>query len=134
MTKPRAMRSGASTRCLADNSEPLRNTIANLNTFSAALSRNADRVDGILAGLERMTGGGPANVPPIVYDLTAPRTFPTTDKAPCGVLAVVEPTAIIMFDTQKILVRPSGTEGPTFANARWSDDRPKLFYARVVQA
>ena len=31
-----------------------------------------------------------------------------------------------MFDTQKILVRPSGTEGPTFANARWSDNLPKL--------
>ena len=38
-----------------------------------------------------------------------------------GLLAVMEPTAILMFDTQKILVRPSGSEGPTFANARWSD-------------
>ena len=32
--------------------------IANINTFSGALARNTDRVDGILAGLERMTGGG----------------------------------------------------------------------------
>jgi phospholipid/cholesterol/gamma-HCH transport system substrate-binding protein len=119
---------------LAENSEPLRDTIANLKTFSAALSRNADRVDGILAGLEKMTGGGAANVPPIVYDLTAPRTFPTADKAPSGLLTVLDPTAIIMFDTQKILVRPSGAEGPTFANARWSDNLPKLFYARVVQS
>jgi phospholipid/cholesterol/gamma-HCH transport system substrate-binding protein len=118
---------------LAENSEPLRDTIANLKTFSAALSRNADRVDGILAGLEKMTGGGPANVPPIVYDLTAPRTFPAA-KAPSGLLTVLDPTAIIMFDTQKILVRPSGAEGPTFANARWSDNLPKLFYARVVQS
>jgi phospholipid/cholesterol/gamma-HCH transport system substrate-binding protein len=119
---------------LAENSEPLRDTIANLKTFSAALSRNADRVDGILAGLEKMSGGGPASVPPIVYDLTAPRTFPTADKAPTGLLAVLDPTAIIMFDTQKILVRPSGSEGPTFANARWSDNLPKLLYARVVQS
>jgi phospholipid/cholesterol/gamma-HCH transport system substrate-binding protein len=119
---------------LAENSEPLRETIANLKTFSAALARNSDRVDGILAGVEKMTGGGPANAPPIVYDLTAPRTFPAADKAPSGVLAVAEPTAIIMFDTQKILVRPSGAEGPTFTNARWSDNLPKLFYARVVQS
>jgi phospholipid/cholesterol/gamma-HCH transport system substrate-binding protein len=119
---------------LAENSEPLRDTIANLKTFSAALARNADRVDGILAGLEKMTGGGPANVPPIVYDLTAPRKFPTVDKTPSGLLTVLDPTAIIMFDTQKILVRPSGAEGPTFANARWSDNLPKLFYARVVQS
>src|SRR5882757_1268809 len=109
---------------LAENSEPLRETIANLKTFSAALARNADRVDGILAGLEKMTGGGPANVPPIVYDLTAPRKFPAADKTPSGLLTVLDPTAIIMFDTQKILVRPSGAEGPTFTNARWSDNLP----------
>ena len=119
---------------LAENSEPLRDTIANLKTFSAALSRNADRVDGILAGLEKMSGGGPASVPPIVYDLTAPRNFPTADKPPSGLLAVLDPTAILMFDTQKILVRPSGAEGPSFANARWSDNLPKLLYARIVQS
>lgn len=118
---------------LAENSEPLRDTIANLKTFSAVLARNSDRVDGILAGLERMSGGGPANVPPVVYDLTAPRVFPAA-KAPAGLLTVMEPTAILMFDTQKILVRPSGAEDPTFANARWSDNLPKLLYARVVQS
>ena len=36
--------------------------------------------------------------------------FPPTDKAPAGLLTVLEPTAIIMFDTQKFLVRPSGAE------------------------
>ena len=119
---------------LAENSEPLRETIANLKTFSAALARNSDRLDGIVAGVERMTGGGPAVAPPIVYDLIAPRAFPPTDKAPAGLLAVLEPTAILMFDTQKILVRPSGTEGPTFANARWSDNLPKLLHARIIQS
>jgi phospholipid/cholesterol/gamma-HCH transport system substrate-binding protein len=119
---------------LAENAEPLRDTIANLKTFSAVLARNSDRVDGILAGLERMSGGGPANVPPVVYDLTAPRVFPAVGKAPTGLLTVMEPTAILMFDTQKILVRPSGAEDPTFANARWSDNLPKLLYARVVQS
>lgn len=119
---------------LAENSEPLRETIANLQTFSAALARNSDRLDGIVAGVERMTGGGPASAPPIVYDLTAPRVFPVTDKVPAGLLAVLEPTAIIMFDTQKILVRPSGAEGPTFATARWSDNLPKLLHARIIQS
>jgi len=119
---------------LAENSEPLRETIANLKTFSAALARNSDRLDGIVAAVERMTGGGPAVAPPIIYDLTAPRAFPPIDKVPAGLLAVLEPTAIIMFDTQKILVRPSGTEGPTFANARWSDNLPKLLHARIIQS
>jgi phospholipid/cholesterol/gamma-HCH transport system substrate-binding protein len=40
------------------NAEPLKSTIGNLSTFSAALARNADRLDGIVAGLERFTGGG----------------------------------------------------------------------------
>ena len=69
---------------LAENSEPLRETIANLKTFSAALARNSDRLDGIVAGVERMAGGGPADAPPIVYDLIAPRAFPPIDKAPAG--------------------------------------------------
>jgi phospholipid/cholesterol/gamma-HCH transport system substrate-binding protein len=119
---------------LAENSEPLRDTIANLKTFSATLARNSDRIDGILTGLERMSGGGPASVPPIVYDLTAPRNFPVADKARAGLLAVLEPTAIIMFDTQKILVRPSGAEGPTFSNAKWSDNLPKLLQAKIIQS
>jgi len=119
---------------LAENSEPLRETIANLKTFSGALARNSDRLDGIVAAVERMTGGGPAVAPPIIYDLTAPRAFPPIDKVPAGLLAVLEPTAIIMFDTQKILVRPSGTEGPTFTTARWSDNLPKLLHARIIQS
>jgi phospholipid/cholesterol/gamma-HCH transport system substrate-binding protein len=43
---------------LAENTEPLKSTLGNLNTFSAALARNSDKLDGIVAGLERMTGGG----------------------------------------------------------------------------
>src|SRR5215468_10346722 len=55
---------------LADNSDPLKSAIANLNTFTAALARNSDRVDTILAGLERATGGGSAKTPlPKYYDL-----------------------------------------------------------------
>ena len=41
---------------------------------------------------------------------------------------------MLMFDTQKILVRPSGAEGPTFANAKWSDNIPKLLQARIIQS
>jgi len=119
---------------LAENSEPLRSAIANLNTFSAALARNSDHLDGIVAGVERMVGGGAASAPPIFYDLTAPRTFPTIDKTLPGPLTVPEPTATIMFDTQKILVQPSGAEGPTFANARWSDNLPKLLQEKIIQS
>src|SRR5439155_14961718 len=43
---------------LSENSEPLKNTIANLQIFSEGLARNTGKLDGIVAGLEKMTGGG----------------------------------------------------------------------------
>ncbi len=48
---------------LAENSEPLHSTLNNLNTFSAALARNSDRLDSIITGVERLTGTGPAAAP-----------------------------------------------------------------------
>src|SRR4051812_19711529 len=51
---------------LSENSEPLRDTIANFKIFSAALARNSGRLDGLLGGLEKLTGTGPAAAPPIV--------------------------------------------------------------------
>ncbi len=52
-----------------DNKEPLKTLIANINTFSGVLAHNSDRVDGILAGLERMTGGGKAKSSATTIDL-----------------------------------------------------------------
>ena len=65
---------------MAENAQPLRSMIANLDTFSGALARNSDRLDGIVAGLERMTGGAAAKARLAIYDLTAPRAFPAADE------------------------------------------------------
>src|SRR5471030_2448068 len=43
---------------LAENAEPLKSTIANLQVFSEGLARNTGKLDSILAGLEKLTGGG----------------------------------------------------------------------------
>ena len=45
---------------LAENADPLKDTIANLKTFSDGLARNTGKLDGIVAGLEKLTGGGAA--------------------------------------------------------------------------
>jgi phospholipid/cholesterol/gamma-HCH transport system substrate-binding protein len=119
---------------LADNADPLRTTIANLNTFSEALARNSDKLDGIIKGLERLTGGDTANAPRIVYDLAVPKTVPLIGKKPESQLIIAEPTSLIMFETRKILVRPGGNEDPTFANADWSDSTPKLVHEKIMQA
>ena len=41
---------------LAENSGALKDTIANFKVFSEGLARNTGKLDGIVAGLERMTG------------------------------------------------------------------------------
>lgn len=117
---------------VADNSASLHTTIENLKVFSDALARNSDRLDGIMSGIERLTGAPPK--PPSGYDLTAPRTFPAPAKPPAGQLAVPDPTAVLMFDTQKILIRPPSGEMTTVANAQWSDTVPKLVQAKIIQS
>lgn len=118
---------------VAENAEALRAAIANIETFSQALARNSDRIDNIAAGLERMTGGGPAAEPPVAYTLPVPEAFPSAPKKAAQV-EVPEPAALLMFDTQKILIRPTPGHGPTFARAQWGDTIPKLVQAKVVQA
>src|SRR5947209_5689296 len=61
---------------LEENSGPLKDTIANLRTFSDGLARNTGKLDGIMAGLEKMTGGG-APAQKFTYDLRAPQSFGT---------------------------------------------------------
>ena len=118
---------------LAENADPLKSTLGNLNTFSAALARNSDKLDGIAAGLERLTGGG-VKGPVTTYDLSAPRTFPPLEKAAPVQLVVAEPSAAIAFETQKIVLRSTGAGAASFANAQWSDTIPKLFQAKVIEA
>jgi phospholipid/cholesterol/gamma-HCH transport system substrate-binding protein len=118
---------------LKENAEPLKGTLGNLNTFSAALARNSDKLDGIVAGLERLTGGG-AKGPVTTYDLSAPRTFPPLEKMVRARLVVPEPGAPIALDTQKIVPRTTGPEAATFGSAQWSDTVPKLIQAKVIEA
>ena len=76
---------------LADNAAPLRDAIASIDTFAAALAKNSDKVDAILAGLEKFVGGG--NKPETVsYELTAPADFPEIPALPTGQLTVPPPT------------------------------------------
>ena len=118
---------------LGENAESLRGLIGNLNTFSAALARNSGRIDGIVGGLERMTGGPAEKPTPIIYDLTAPRDLPGIRKPPHGQIVVPELTAVLAFDTQRILVRPNSKE-PSFVDAQWSDSLLKLVQAKVIQS
>jgi phospholipid/cholesterol/gamma-HCH transport system substrate-binding protein len=79
---------------LADNSEAIHSTMANLSTFTDALARNSGKLDGIVAGLERLTGGGAANAAQVVYDLTAPTQFAAIGGRSHAVSAALAPELI----------------------------------------
>jgi phospholipid/cholesterol/gamma-HCH transport system substrate-binding protein len=116
---------------LSENSEPLKNTIANLEIFSEALARNTGKLDSILGGLEKLTGGG-APAQKITYDLRAPQNLGPASKIIKGQLALPEPTAVAMLETQRMLFSPA-KDVPGFADFLWADAIPKLLQARLIE-
>jgi phospholipid/cholesterol/gamma-HCH transport system substrate-binding protein len=120
---------------LAENSEALHSAITNIDTFSDALARNSNKVDGILAGLEKMTGGGTSQSEIPVYDLVAATTPPPKpEEAPSWLLVVPEPSTLMGFNTDKILLQPAAGESVPLANARWGDNLPIIFQQKIIQS
>src|SRR6478672_8646321 len=107
---------------LAENAEPLKNTIANLQVFSEGLARNTGKLDSIVAGLEKMTGGG-----------TPPQKLGSASKSINRQLAIPEPTAVAMLETQRMLFSQP-KDYPGFADFVWADSIPKLLQARLIES
>jgi phospholipid/cholesterol/gamma-HCH transport system substrate-binding protein len=117
---------------LEQNAEPLNKAIVNIEVFTDALARNSDKVDGILAGIERMTGGGKGDSP--LYSLKPAADLPPPpEHAPGWRLIISEPTTLLAFNTDKILTRPAPDESLPLENARWSDSLPILVQAKLLQ-
>ncbi len=117
---------------LSENSGALKDTIANFKVFSEGLARNTGKLDGIVAGLERMTGVT-SPPPKITYDLRALQNAGPPGKIINVQWAIPEPTAIAMLETQRFLFSPA-QEYPGFAEAMWADALPKLVQARLVES
>jgi len=117
---------------LSENSEPLKKTFANLQTFTDGLARNTGKIDSILAGLEKTMGGG-APAQKMTYDLRAPQNLGPAGKTIKGQLAVPEPTAVAMLETQRFLFSPA-KDYPAFADVLWADSIPKLLQARLIES
>jgi len=117
---------------LSENSEPLKDTIANFKVFSEGLSRNTGKLDNIVAGLEKMTGGG-SQPQKVTYDLRAAQGFAAPARGFKGQLALPEPTAVAMLETQRMLFSPA-QDHPDFAEFIWADSIPKLVQARLIES
>ena len=117
---------------IADNQEGLHNTISNLSKFSDALGRNSDRVDGILAGIERMTGGSKASAG--IYDLAAIKPSGKAGTPPAAQFIIADPVATFALSQDKIMVRKGEQLSELAADARWSDPLVTLFQTRLIQS
>jgi phospholipid/cholesterol/gamma-HCH transport system substrate-binding protein len=120
-------------KALAENSDSLHETITNIGSFAAALSRNSGRVDGILAGLEKMTGGASKSPLP-TFTLTAAQIPGPPPKRFVKQLVVTEPTTLIANDTQHILIANPEGQISFLDNAQWADSVPKLFQAKILES
>ena len=117
---------------LEQNAKPLNAAINNIEVFTDALARNADKVDGILAGIEKMTGGGKGDSP--LYSLKPATDLPAPpEHAPNWQLLISEPTTLLAFNTDKILTQPAPDESLPLANARWNDSLPIIVQANLAQ-
>jgi phospholipid/cholesterol/gamma-HCH transport system substrate-binding protein len=119
-------------KLVTDNADPLHQTLTNLGDFSGALARNSGRVDTILSGIERMTGGGSATPPAPVFGLSAPKAV-TLAQIPTEQLVVADPVVPVVLDTQKILVdEPNGNGAPS-EEGQWADSLPKLVQSKIIE-
>jgi phospholipid/cholesterol/gamma-HCH transport system substrate-binding protein len=119
---------------LSDNSDALKDTIANLDTFSQALAKNSGNLDAIVEGLVRLTGGS-AKPPANAINLSAATGFPPLASAPAGQLIVARPTAPVSLETPRILVEaPDGRIAPGFDDAQWADTATLLIQAKLVES
>ena len=117
---------------LTENSDSLKDTIANFKVFSEGLARNTGKLDGIVAGLERMTGVT-SPPPKITYDLRALQNSGPVGKVIDVQWAIPEPTAVAMLETQRFLFSPA-QDYPGFTEAMWADALPKLVQARLIES
>jgi phospholipid/cholesterol/gamma-HCH transport system substrate-binding protein len=68
-----------------------------------------------------------------MYDLAAPTNLPPFKKLLAG-LVVAEPTAIVMYDSQRVLRQGRDGAFTSLDEAQWSDSLLKLVQAKLLEA
>ena len=116
---------------LTDNAAPLKSAIASIDTFATALARNSDKVDGILAGLDRLTGGG-AKPQLRMFELTPATAFPPIASLPSGQMQIPDPTTLGQLENEKILV--DGGENGRLDDGQWADVLPRVVQSALVRS
>jgi phospholipid/cholesterol/gamma-HCH transport system substrate-binding protein len=118
---------------LAENAKPLRDMLANIDTFAAALARNSDKVDGIVAGLERMTGGAAARARALTFNLTPLRVAEIKERAANVQIVVPEPSALTSLDSERITTVSAESVLSSLPDAQWSDAVTRIVQANIIR-
>jgi phospholipid/cholesterol/gamma-HCH transport system substrate-binding protein len=118
---------------LAENAKPLREMIANIDTFAGALARNADKIDGIAAGLERMTGGAAARARALTFNLHPLRVAEAKERTPAAQIVVPESSALSSLDSEKIATVSASGELSAVPDGQWSDAVTRIVQAAVIR-
>ena len=117
---------------LDENQVPLKDAIENIEVFTDALARNSDKVDGILKGIERMTGG--SKDADLRYSLKPAQDLPAPPETPpAWKLTVPEPSTLLAFNTDKIMTRPAPDQSLALEGPRWSDSLPILVQTKLIE-
>ena len=119
-------------KVLSENSGDLRTMVSNLTSFSEALGKNSGKVDTILGGLERMTGGG--KTAGLVYELSPLPASAEKVKPLEKQITVSDPSALLTYDSERILAQVDGNGLAPLGNAKWADSLTKLVQSRIVQS
>ncbi len=115
-----------------DNRDALHDTIQGFSTFAGVLSRNSERIDGILAGLERFAGGTKSK--PGIYGLSALAGKPTCETARLPQFVVPEPAAPMAFNSDKVVVLGDPPEGTPFDKAQFTDNIPSIVQSKMLES
>lgn len=119
---------------LSENSNSFHDAIENISTFSKALARNSDRVDGILAGLEKMTGGSGGKPRMPIYSLNAPSDISRCPTRSELQLVVPEPAAAMSLNSDKLPIRGTFPDPRGFENGVLADTVPALVQAKIIES
>jgi phospholipid/cholesterol/gamma-HCH transport system substrate-binding protein len=96
------------------------------------LSDNSGHIDTILAGLERITGGGTEKGKDVFFDLPTPE-FSTKGHADWQ-LVVAEPAILLSLNTDRIQIKSEDGSLSQMEGARWTDNLPNLFQTKLIRA
>lgn len=118
-------------KVIDDNSAALHDAITGISNFAGVLSRNSERIDGILAGLERFAGG--AKTKPGIYRLTAFSKSVCADPTRSQIV-VPEPASPMAFNSDKVVIVGDPPENAPFEKAQFTDNVPAVVQAKVIES